>query len=366
MTHHDSEKAPATPRIAVSADPALDEVSAASQRRTLADSAPTSRLGDLGDKLTYLRGRGALEIGIIFVLVQIACIIWWWFDLSFPYLSSQNLGVLTQSIPVLGILAVGVGILMVAGEFDLSLGANFTFSALVYVRWYSGGHPIIAFVLALLVGTGIAVLNGVIVTRFRIPSFIATLGMGFFWTGAALFYNGTSSAQMAAGPTLTGIFTKGIGGIRGQLIWLIIIGAAFWVLLHRHRIGNHITAVGGNAAAARAISINPTRVKLLSFGILGFLTAFAAILTSIRTETIQPGSGEPFTLLAVAAAVVGGTSLLGGKGSVLGMIFGGALILTIQNRLQLGGAPGYYLTLFVGLIIVVASILNRLIEGGAT
>jgi simple sugar transport system permease protein len=355
------------PHIVIPENPAADTVPATpSPRRPSGPSG--ARSTGIKSRLAYIRGRGALEIGVIFLIVQAACITWSLIDpAGFPYLSGPNLaGVLTQSIPVLAILTIGVGILMVAGEFDLSLGANLTFSALVYVHLYNIIHGSVAFLAAIAVGTVIALINGIIVTRFRIPSFIATLGMGFFWTGAALFYNGTSSARMEGSELLKAIFTLDFGGFRGQVLWLIVIGAAAWIIMHRHKLGNHIIAVGGNQAAAKAISINPVRIKLVAFGILGALTAFAGILIAVRTESIQPGSGEPFTLLAVSAAVVGGTSLTGGKGSVLGMVLGAALILTVQNMLQLAGAPGYYLQLFVGLIIVVAAVFNRLMEGKAS
>jgi simple sugar transport system permease protein len=355
------------PLIVIPEDPATETLPATKPHTPPVPPA-TGFSSRVKNQLAYVRGRGALEIGVIFVIVQAVCITWSLADpVGFPYLSGPNLaGVLTQSIPVLAILTIGVGILMVAGEFDLSLGANLTFSALVYVHTYNMVHGSIAFLAAIAVGTVIALINGIIVTRFRIPSFIATLGMGFFWTGAALFYNGTSSAQMEGSDLLKAIFAFDFGGFRGQVLWLIVIGVVAWIIMHRHKLGNHITAVGGNQAAAKAISINPVRIKLIAFGILGALTAFAGILIAVRTESIQPGSGEPFTLLAVSAAVVGGTSLMGGKGSVLGMVLGAALILTVQNMLQLAGAPGYYLQLFVGLIIVVAAIFNRLMEGKAS
>lgn len=161
------------------------------------------------------------------------------------------------------------------------------------------------------------------------------------------------------------VFTADLGFFRGQVLWLIGIGVVFWLLVHRHRLGNHIFAVGGNPAAARAISINPDRVKIITFGVLGLCVALAAILTAVRTGSVQPGTGRGMELKAIAAAVVGGVALSGGRGSVLGMVLGAALILTVQDILLLGGAPGFYLDLFVGLIIVAAAFFNRMIEGKA-
>ncbi|MGN9847143.1 ABC transporter permease [Nonomuraea sp. H19] len=335
---------------------------AAPAKRTPEASAP----GPFGGWLRLVRGRGALEIGIIFALVQIGCVVAYLVAPdSFPYLSEANFNVLSQSIPVLAILAIGAGVLMIAGEFDLSLGMNYTFCALVFIHWYSDGNVAGAFVVTFAMGIGIALLNGVIVTRFKIPSFIVTLGMMLFWDGAALFYNGTSAARMQRGETLQTVFAGQVGPFRGQVVWLVLVAVFFWVLMHRHKLGNHIFAVGGNESAARAISINPTRIKLIAFGILGLCVALAAILVAVRTQSVQPGTGRGMELQAIAAAVVGGVALRGGKGSVLGMVLGAALILVLQDILLLSGAPGFYLNLFIGVIIVFAAVFNRLIEGKA-
>jgi simple sugar transport system permease protein len=337
------------------------------RKRTLADSAPTTTADRLTERFRQIRGRGALEIGLVFVLVQLGCIVYYLVDpAGFPDLEKSNFNVLSQSVPVLAILAIGAGVLIIAGEFDLSLGANFTFCALVFTRWYADGAGAwTATGMALLTGVAIALLNGVLVTKAKIPSFIVTLGMMLFWEGAALFYNGTTAALMVPSETVKQVFTADLGFFRGQALWLLGLGVVFWLLVHRHRLGNHIFAVGGNPAAARAISINPDRVKIIAFGILGLCVALAAVLTAVRTGSDQPGTGRGMELKAIAAAVVGGVALSGGRGSVLGMVLGAALILTVQDILLLGGAPGFYLDLFVGLIIVAAAFFNRMIEGKA-
>ncbi|MGW0707568.1 ABC transporter permease [Streptomyces sp. NPDC002643] len=337
------------------------------QKRTLADSAPTSTGDRLKERFRQIRGRGALEIGLVFVLVQLGCIVYYLVDpVGFPYLEKSNFNVLSQSVPVLAILAIGAGVLIIAGEFDLSLGANFTFCALVFTRWYADGASAwTATGMAVLTGVAIALVNALLVTKAKIPSFIVTLGMMMFWEGAALFYNGTTATLMMPSETMKQVFTADFGFFRGQALWMVGIGVVFWLLVHRHRLGNHIFAVGGNPAAARAISINPDRVKIIAFGILGLCVALAAILTAVRTGSVQPGTGRGMELKAIAAAVVGGVALSGGRGSVLGMVLGAGLILTVQDILLLGGAPGFYLDLFVGLIIVAAAFFNRMIEGKA-
>jgi simple sugar transport system permease protein len=277
--------------------------------------------------------------------------------------------VLSQSIPVLGILAIGAGVLMIAGEFDLSIGAVIGLSAVVFIRVSNAyGWPI-ALVAAVASAVIIAVVNGLIVVVTKIPSFIATLGMAFFWTGASIFINGLTPAVFNPGvrtDMLVSLFAGNYGYFRSQIVWLLLIGIAAWFMLHRHRLGNKVYAVGGNVAAAKAVSIKPNAVKLQAFAFMGLMTGIASVFIAVRTSGMQPATTEEYTLLAIAAAVVGGCSLTGGKGTIFGMIVGAALIRTIENGLIIGKAPGFYVQLFVGVSIVIAAVFNKLMEGKAT
>ena len=343
--------------------------------RNLAGNKPSTAMGRFKQNLQFVRGRGALEITLVFAAIIIVFSIMSIADpKGFPFLDANNLsGVLTQSVPLMSILAIGVGILMIAGEFDLSLGFALTFNAIVFIRITEIAGPVAGIFAGLISGILIGLINGSIVVFTKIPSFIATLGMGFFWGGASIFINGTSAAQLPADLSSDGswfelLFAHNFGFFRSQFVWLILIGVIAFFFLQRHKYGNHIFAVGGNAAAAKAISISPNRVKLMAFGIEGLLVGFASILFVARIPSVQPGGSatQDFTLFAVAAAVVGGTSLLGGRGTILGMIIGAALIEVIKNGLILGNAPGFYLQLFLGVTIVVAAIFNRFMEGKAS
>jgi simple sugar transport system permease protein len=340
-------------------------------KRRLADSQPTTTVGRLKDNLYYMRGRGALEIGSIFVVIVVSFAIASLADPNgFPFLTRTNLsGVLSQSIPILGLLAIGAGVLMIAGEFDLSIGAVVGLGGVVFIKTAnSSGWPT-----ALLVTVAVCIaamtVNGLIVVLTRIPSFIATLGMSFFWTGTSIYVNGLNPATFFPGvrtETFVNLFAGDHGYFRSQIVWLLVIGAVSWFLLHRHKVGNKLFAVGGNALAAAAVSIKPNAVRLRAFAFLGLMTGIASALIVARTSGMQPGTTESYTLLAVAAAVVGGCSLTGGRGTIIGMIIGAALIQTIQNGLILAKAPGFYVQLFLGLAIVVAAVFNKFMEGKAS
>lgn len=337
-------------------------------RETGTSVRPVTNLSSrFGEWFRYIRGRGALEIGIIFVVVQIGSIIYYLIDRDgFPYLSAANLKVWGQSVPVLALLAMGAGVLMVAGEFDLSMGSLYVFSELIFLTWVKGGNnPIIAIAVAMLAVVAMAVLNGYLTTRFLVPSFIVTLGAMLFWEGGATYYTDNSPQIIQKGGTLTTVFNGQFLGIQAQVYWFVGIGTVLWLLLHRHKLGNHLLAVGGNEAAAKAISVNPKKIKLIAFGIMGALVAFAGIMSAVRVGSAQAGQGREVPLRAIAAAVVGGTALRGGKGSVLGMAIGAALIFWIQDMILLSDLDAFYLDAFIGLIIVFAAITNRLFEGKA-
>jgi simple sugar transport system permease protein len=325
---------------------------------------------------TWIRdraGRGALEVTIIFVLLQLGCILYWAKDpTKFAYLSAANLSVMSQSIPWLGMLAIGAGVLMIAGEFDLSVAMNMGMCELVFIRWYGNGHSAwTCAALSVALGIFIASINALIVNTFKISSFIATLGMSAFWWGMQNLYVGSGGPtpridDAKVSKQLVTVMSAHLPlGIRGQMLWLLGVGAVVWTFMHRHKLGNHLFAVGGNENAARAISINPKRVRWLAFAILGALAGLAAVLQAVQQRTLIPGSTAGYELEAIAGAVIGGCSLRGGKGSVFGMILGVAFVKTFQAIVLLSSLPAYYLKLFIGVMIVIFAVINQYFESKA-
>ncbi len=304
-----------------------------------------------------------VDILIVFVVVQVGCIIAALiYPSSFRYLSDANISVMLKAIPVLGIMAIGVGVLMISGEFDLSVGANYTFTAIVMATLVQDGwSAFIAAPVALAIGVVIGLLNALITLRFNIPSFIATLGTMLFWKGMTLLYHGATSLRFRPEPFFTNLMAGSIGLLEAAFIWYLVLTAVFWVLLHHHKLGNHFYAVGGNKQAATAIGINPDRTKTIAFGLAGFCAAFSGILATARVGSILPGQGLGLELQAIAACVIGGLSLTGGRGTVLGVFLGATLMYTIQDVLLLVRAPGFYLDIFVGVLIITAVVFNEMI-----
>lgn len=304
------------------------------------------------------------NILIVFVAIQVIAI---GASLAFPqdfrYLSTSNLQVLFRSIPTLGIIAMGVNLLMISGEFDLSVGSTFALASLVMAKLFNAGTPLIVAILAAIaIGIMIGGVNGYIVVKSNVPSFIITLGSMWFWRGIVLLVSQASNEAFNPGPGMDAVFTASIGPVQVQFLWFVAIAIICWFFLERHKLGNHIFATGGNVNAARALGINVKRIKMMNFMILGALASLSGIISTTRVNNVSPIQGEGLELQAIAACVIGGTALMGGRGSVLGAFLGAALLFTVQDVLLLLRAPGYYLRLFVGLIIILAVVLNEILR----
>jgi|TARA_B100001179_G_C18597504_1_gene408013 simple sugar transport system permease protein len=309
-----------------------------------------------------IRSKPAGGILILFCTIQIVAILGGLlYPEHFRYLNPANIAVLLKSMSPLGIMAIGVGVLMISGEFDLSVGTLYTFCAIVtatMVKEYTLS-PYLAMLVGIIVGIIAGLIHGNIVNRFTIPSFIVTLGAMLLWKGGTLLYHGAKSLRYKyESETYKTVLTGDIGVVDASFLWFIGVGIVFYFIVHHHKIGNHFFAVGGNPEAAIAIGINPKRVKLIAFAIAGGCAALSGVVAMSRVGSVQPGGGLGLELEAIAACVIGGCALMGGRGSIIGIMLGTALIYTIQDLLLLLRAPGFYFEMFVGGLIVLAVIIN--------
>ena len=191
----------------------------------------------LRHNLQFIRGRGAFEIGIVLAVLLAGYITASAINpRGFAFLNPDNLsGVISQSIPVLAILGIAAGILMVAGEFDLSLGTALTFNAIAFIRVEESFGLLAGIIAGIASGIFVALVNGAIVVYTKVPSFIATLGMSFFWAGASIFLNGTQAPTIpneSKEGAMEFLFVHNFTYFRSQLVWLVIIGTAAWFFAH--------------------------------------------------------------------------------------------------------------------------------------
>jgi ribose/xylose/arabinose/galactoside ABC-type transport system permease subunit len=275
------------------------------------------------------------------------------------FLSVANLTNVARQVSINGILAVGVTFVLLTAGVDLSLGSVVALSGVACATFaHPGDHPVIVpIAVGLLTGAACGLVNGVLVTRGGVAPFIVTLGMMTVARGLALIVSGgrpvaNMSDELTA---LAGDFL----GIPIPVLCFAGVALVAWFFLRNFRLGRHIYAVGGNENAARAAGVPVERVKLFAYGLCGLLTGLAGVVLAARITTGQPNAGQAYELDAIAAVVIGGTSLAGGVGTITGTLLGVLLIGVINNGLDLLGVSSYYQAVIKGVIIVGAVWLDR-------
>ena len=285
------------------------------------------------------------------------------FSPHYRFTSLANIKVLLGPGSEFSIIALGVGLLMVSGEFDLSVGSILVFCSFMFIRLFEiGMNLFLAGSITLGLGALLGFLNGFITTKARIPSFITTLGTMMLWRGMTLLLSlgYTRPFDTEVSPLLGSILTGKIGGvIPAQAIWFGAFGLVLGLVLHFHKFGNWVYATGDNKEAARAMGINTDRVKTICFMIVGVLCAFVAVMQIVRVSTFTSRAGDGWELKAIAASVVGGTSLMGGIGSMVGIFLGALTITVIENGLVLLRIPYFWTYIIFGLVII-SSVLSSL------
>ncbi|UDL89040.1 ABC transporter permease [Mesorhizobium sp. PAMC28654] len=314
------------------------------------------------DRFTMARLLRAREAGV-FIALLVLCLF-----LSFAtdgFLTSLNLLNVGRQISLLGIMAVGMTFVLIAGEVDLSVGSTYAFSGLATGMLIIAGWALLPAIGAgLLTGVAIGLINGVLSTYGRLPSLIATLGMLSIVRGAALILtNGqpvTVNLRNGALPEVLQTFSfMGQGYLFSiipmQLVFFVIIAVLAWLVLSFSNFGFRVYAVGGSAKAARVSGISVNKVKISAFILMGLLAAFAGILSMAFLPSGQAGrTGVGLELDVIAATIVGGASLSGGEGTILGTILGVLIIGVMRNGLVLMGVSPFVQELMIGLVIIIA------------
>lgn len=282
------------------------------------------------------------------------------FLLSPTFLTFDNIKVLLDVTPELGIVVLGVTMLMISGEFDLSVGSVFAFCPSILIIMIASGLNIwLATILSLLACCMIGALHAIITLRIGIPSFITTLGGMMLWRGIVLVLTGGFPPPFPeeAFP-LRELLVGYVGSIRLSFFYFIVLTLILWVILEQTKWGNWIFATGGNPKAALSRGINPKTVKFANFILVSFLTGLTGIIQACRITAILPNAGTGLELNAIAGAVIGGTQLAGGAGSIIGAAIGALLVRILNNALISVGIPGYWFRVFLGILIIGAVVLN--------
>jgi simple sugar transport system permease protein len=286
------------------------------------------------------------------------------------FLSVLNISNTLAFTVELGLIALAMTLLMTAGEFDLSVGAVFGLTpVLMWTLFNAGATSLpVAFVITLLIAAGIGIINGWFVTALKIPSFLVTLGMLLVARGTALYItDGFPQRTWKAddqwlASVLVGDIQIGPLRLYMSLFWFVGFALLLHYVLTNTRVGNWIQATGGNANAARARGVNVARTKIGLFVLSACLSAVAGIISSIRTSAANPNSGTGYELEVIAMVVIGGTSLLGGRGTIIGTVLGIFILRLMRNGIVMIGVPGLAYNIFIGAIILGMMALHSWLE----
>ena len=301
-----------------------------------------------------LKGVGQYGIFMAFIVV---CLL-----LTFTtskFLTVSNWTIIITQVSINALLAFGVTFVIITGGIDLSLGS---IMAVTGVAAASLAHPdtypvIVPIAIGLLAGISMGALNGLVITKSKVPPFIVTLGMMTIGRGLALILSkGRPVSNLSDSFNFIG--GGNLAGIPFPIIVLIVTFVVCSVVLKKTLLGRYIYAVGGNDQAAKASGISVNKVKMAVYTICGGLAALAGILLTSRITTGQPNAGVGFELDAIAAAIIGGTSTSGGTGTMTGTLIGALLIGVISNGLDLLNVTSYYQQVVMGAIIIGAVVLD--------
>lgn len=271
------------------------------------------------------------------------------------FLNPGNLSNLFLQVSIVALIAIGATIVIFAAGIDLSSGSMVALLTMILAQMlkFVGLPLFVALPLILVVGAGLGLLLGVITSYGRIPSFITTLAALIAFRGLALMFN-NGSPIFSLNPGLEPIFYGKLAGIPLPFFYLLGFYGLAAFMMNFSKLGREIYAVGGNPAAAVLTGINVRKVQAMTFAIAGLMTAVGAVLMSARLNSGSPNYGQTLELQAIAAAVVGGASLAGGRGNILATLMGAMTIVIVQNGLNLNAAPSSVQNVVLGLIILLA------------
>jgi ribose transport system permease protein len=292
---------------------------------------------------------------IIFSLITLGFIL---FAPNFASLSTA--GAILRITAIVSIMAIGMTFVIICGEIDLSVGSVASFSGMIAALMLEREVPTYLAPLAVVgVGGLIGVVSGLLVTKLRIPSFLVTLGMLSIFSGLALTITSTRPVPIVD-DLYSGLFWNGdILGLQAPILWTLVLTLSGYYLLHQMAFGRRVFATGGNPVAARFSGVQIDRVKIFAFMMSGMTAAFAGIMLSARSTAGNPSLGAGLELDVIAAVIIGGTSLFGGYGSILGSVVGAIFIGILGFGLLVLGFSTSIQEVIKGAIIIIAVSVNR-------
>lgn len=314
-------------------------------------------------KNSYFR-KYSLQLGLftIFLLVFIL------FMVTSPgvFLSPRIYLAFLSTVPFVGIMGLGLTFVLISKEIDMSFPSVMAFAGYVCASIFAVTGSIFLGILGgLASGAVIGMINGLVIRKVGVPSIVGTLGMMFLIRGAVNVLSGGLGISLTSlvGNPWHSLLVGKIGGlIPAQAVWFAVLSVVLWFILFRHRFGNHVLFVGDNEAAAKMMGVNVDRTKTLVFVLAGVLAALAGLIDSFRLLKWWPTMGEGYMMTTFATVFVGGTSMFGGEGTILGTFLGAFLIGSLEAGIIAAGLSGFWTQLIYGLLILIAVTIHAVLR----
>jgi len=287
---------------------------------------------------------------------------------SSRFLSGENLSLVLQQVMVVGVIAIGQSLVILTAGIDLSCGMVMALGGVVMTKFAVnyGLNPYLAIVCGLLVTTIAGLLNGLLVTRVKLPPFIVTLGtLNIAFAITQIYSEAQTITNLPPAMTFLGnTFHLGSTEVSLGTVAMLVLYALAWFVLRETAPGRHLYAVGNNPEAARLTGISVNKVLLVVYGLAGLFYGIAALLSVARTGVGDPNAGTTENLDAITAVVLGGTSLFGGRGIILGSLVGAVIVGVFRNGLTLMGVASVYQTLITGVLVILAVAADQMSRKG--
>jgi len=283
--------------------------------------------------------------------------------LSPSFFTVANLLNVLRQTSINGVIAAGMTFVILTGGIDLSVGSILGFSGAVAASCLASGQSmLVTIVLTLVIGSGVGLLNGIIIAKGKLQPFIVTLATMTILRGATLVFTDGKPISLGTGTSAIAFSKIGGGTILGiptPVVIMIFAFAICYYILTQTKMGRYTYALGGNEEATRLSGLNADRIKMFVYTISGLLASVAAIIITSRLFSAQPNAGDGYELDAIAAVVLGGTKLAGGKGKITGTIIGALIIGVLSNALNLLNVSSYFQMIAKGVVILIAVLLDR-------
>jgi ribose transport system permease protein len=293
-------------------------------------------------------------LGLIILIVIVTV-------LNPSFMEPLNILNLLRQVAINALIAFGMTFVILTGGIDLSVGSILALSSAFTANlMLSGWDPILAIVVGCLAGGLMGMVNGLMITKGRMAPFIATLATMTVFRGLTLVYTDGNPITGLGDSMTFQLFGRGyLLGIPVPAITMIIIFAVLWIVLHKTPIGRKTYAIGGNEKASIISGIKVDRIKIMIYSLTGMLSALAGAILTSRLNSAQPTAGTSYELDAIAAVVLGGTSLTGGRGRIIGTLIGALIIGILNNGLNLLGVSSFYQMVVKGIVIAIAVLIDR-------